>query len=142
MLSWKKENRNLKISDPCGNKTLQAEGPPLQRIKLRKAAAPCPFTGNFIWSNRLVAFVNSRFLLKCPDSEISNINTVRDMVNHNIGVAFIPESIIDRSLDIAYFSIEPKLAHINGLICRSTLGFTEEEQHFIDLVEQHPLFKA
>ena len=72
--------------------------------------------------------------------EVSNMTTVRDMVNHNIGVSFIPESIIDRSLNITYFSIQPKLTRVNGLICRSTLGFTEQEQHFINLVEQHPLF--
>lgn len=72
--------------------------------------------------------------------EVSNMTTVRNMISHNIGVAFIPESIIDHSLDITYFSIQPKLTRINGLACRSTLGFTEEEQHFIDLVEQHPLF--
>jgi len=72
--------------------------------------------------------------------EVSNMNTVRNMVTHNIGVSFIPESIIDRSLDITYFSIQPRLTRINGLICRATLGFTDEEQHFIDLVEQHPLF--
>lgn len=72
--------------------------------------------------------------------EVSNMTTVRNMVSHNIGVAFIPESIIDHSLDITYFSLQPKLTRINGLTCRSTLGFTEEEQHFIDLVEQHPLF--
>jgi len=74
--------------------------------------------------------------------EVSNMNTVRNMVSHNIGVSFIPESIIDRSLGITYFSIRPKLTRINGLICRATLGFTEEERHFIDLVEQHPLFRS
>lgn len=73
--------------------------------------------------------------------EVSNMTTVRNMVNHNLGLSFIPESIIDRSLDITYFSIEPKIARYNGLICRSTLGFTDEEQHFINLVENHPLFQ-
>lgn len=68
--------------------------------------------------------------------EVSNMNTVRNMVAHNIGVAFIPESIIDSSLDIAYFSLEPKITRYHGLICRSTLTFSEEEQHFIDLIEQ------
>lgn len=72
--------------------------------------------------------------------EVSNMNTVRNMVLHNIGVAFIPESIIDRSLDITYFSLDPKLTRYNGLLCRSTLTFSEEERHFIDLVEQNPLF--
>jgi DNA-binding transcriptional LysR family regulator len=74
--------------------------------------------------------------------EVSNMTTVRNMVTHNIGVAFIPESIIDPALDITWFSIEPKLTRFNGLICSGTLGFTEEEQHFINLVEDHPLFKS
>lgn len=74
--------------------------------------------------------------------EVSNMITVRNMVSHAIGVAFLPESMIDSGLDIVYFSLQPKLTRINGLICRSTLGFTEEEQHFINLVEQHPLFHS
>lgn len=73
--------------------------------------------------------------------EVSNMNTVRNMVNNNTGVSFIPESSIDRSLDVTYFSVEPKLSRINGLICRDTLSFTEQEQYFINLIEQHPLFR-
>lgn len=74
--------------------------------------------------------------------EVNNMATVRNMVNHDLGVSFIPESIVDRSLPITYFSLEPRIARYNGLICRSTLGFTEEEQYFISLVQNYPLFKA
>lgn len=74
--------------------------------------------------------------------EVSNMNTARTMVGHNIGVSFIPESAVDSSLDVSYFSIEPKITRINVLICRDTLTFTQEEQYFIDLVTQYPLFHS
>lgn len=73
--------------------------------------------------------------------EVSNMTTIRDMIRHNIGVSFIPASIMDGTPDITCFSLSPKLLRINGLICRNTLAFTEEEQYLIDLIEQHPLFQ-
>ena len=74
--------------------------------------------------------------------EVSNMITVRNMVNHGMGVSFLPESMIDPGLDIVYFSLSPHITRINGLICRSTLDFTEQEQYFIKLVEQNPLFQT
>lgn len=69
--------------------------------------------------------------------EVSNMNTARTMVDHNIGVSFIPESAADPSLDISCFFMEPKITRIIGLICRDTLTFTQEEQYFIDLAVQY-----
>lgn len=76
--------------------------------------------------------------------EVSNMTTICNMVEHNIGVAFIPQSIMasNPGLDIACFSIEPGLTRINGLICRETLGFTTEEKCLIELIENYPLFQG
>lgn len=75
--------------------------------------------------------------------EISNMNTVRNMVSHNLGVAFIPSSCADLSLGlgICYYSITPRLERINAMIHSKTLAFSRAEVDFMDLVRGYPLFK-
>ncbi len=75
--------------------------------------------------------------------EISNMNTVRNMVSHNLGVAFIPSSCADTTLglDICYYSITPRLERINAMIHSKTLAFSDAEVDFMNLVREYPLFK-
>lgn len=122
-----------------------------------------PATGRALTMQELAAvFGREPFILNKPDSsfrplldqlfaengfrpsvlcEVSNMNTVLDMVSRGTGVAFIPASVMDGQRDIAYFSLSPRLTRCNGLLCRETLQFTEAERYFISLVEQHPMFR-
>lgn len=75
--------------------------------------------------------------------EISNMNTVRNMVSHNLGVGFIPSSCADINLElgICYYSVTPRLERINAMIHSKTLAFSPAEVDFMNLVREYPLFK-
>jgi len=73
--------------------------------------------------------------------ETSNIDTVRSMISHNIGVGFIPSSCALPGYDITYFSLIPRLLRINGIIYGKNLAFTEAEKYLIHLIKDFPLLK-
>lgn len=74
--------------------------------------------------------------------EISNMNTVRNMIAHNIGVGFMPSSCAEPNMGISYYSIIPnQLYRINALLHSRSLAFTDAEIHFMNLVRTYPLFK-
>ena len=73
--------------------------------------------------------------------ETSNIDTVRNMISHNIGVGFIPSSCALPGYDITYFSLIPRLLRINGIIYGKHLAFTEDEKYLIQLIKDFPLLK-
>lgn len=73
--------------------------------------------------------------------ETSNIDTVRSMISHNIGVGFIPSSCALPGYDITYFSLIPRLLRINGIIYGKNLAFTEAEKYLLKLIKDFPLLK-
>lgn len=69
--------------------------------------------------------------------ETNSISTMRSMIAHQVGVAFIAESCSHDREHIRYYSLEPKMFRHNVMIRRKSWVINEPEAYFCQLVKEY-----
>ncbi|MDO4330285.1 MAG: LysR family transcriptional regulator [Lachnospiraceae bacterium] len=91
-----------------------------------------------------VRFVADEILKYCefvPKTaySINHMNTIKNLVCNNGGVAFIPITCALKDPHIRYYTIQPQFCRLDALVYKKE-RLNQYEEHLVSLIKHHPLF--